>query len=183
MTRRKNTAHNAKPASTIRCAVYTRKSTDENLDKDFNSLDAQREAGEAYIRSQTGEGWVCLPDRFDDGGYTGGNLDRPALKRLIADIEAEFAERDAVMAALAGYPRIELWFEHDLYDQLQLIQILACLAADARTEGVTLVQADDFLGRQRPDTILAFEALARPLDRADLDLGAGVWSALGSPTP
>jgi len=72
----------------IRCAVYTRKSTEEGLEQDFSSLDAQREAGEAYIASQKQEGWVCLPDRYDDGGYTGGNLDRPALQRLLADIEA-----------------------------------------------------------------------------------------------
>lgn len=72
----------------IRCAVYTRKSTDEGLDQDFNSLDAQREAAEAYIASQKNEGWSCLPVRYDDGGFTGGNMDRPALKRLLADIEA-----------------------------------------------------------------------------------------------
>jgi len=72
----------------VRCAVYTRKSTDEGLDQAFNSLDAQREAAEAYITSQRGEGWECLPDRYDDGGYTGGNMERPALKRLMADIEA-----------------------------------------------------------------------------------------------
>ena len=72
----------------IRCAIYTRKSTDEGLDQEFNSLDAQREAGEAYIASQRGEGWECLPDRYDDGGFTGGNMERPALKRLVADIEA-----------------------------------------------------------------------------------------------
>ncbi len=74
-----------KPA---RCAIYTRKSTDEGLNQDFNSLDAQREAGEAYIRSQAGEGWSLLPAQYDDGGYTGANMDRPALKRLLADIEA-----------------------------------------------------------------------------------------------
>ncbi len=62
--------------------------TEEGLDQEFNSLDAQREAGEAYIASQRGEGWDCLPDRYDDGGYTGGNMERPALKRLLADIEA-----------------------------------------------------------------------------------------------
>ena len=73
---------------TLRCAVYTRKSTEEGLEQEFNSLDAQREAGEAYIASQKHEGWVCLPDRYDDGGFTGGNMDRPALQRLIADIEA-----------------------------------------------------------------------------------------------
>jgi len=71
----------------VRCAIYTRKSTEEGLDQEFNSLDAQREAGESFIQSQHGEGWVCLPERYDDGGYTGGNMDRPALKRLVADIE------------------------------------------------------------------------------------------------
>lgn len=75
-------------APAVRCAVYTRKSTDEGLEQDFNSLDAQREAGEAFIASQRGEGWTYLADRYDDGGYTGGNMDRPALKRLMADIEA-----------------------------------------------------------------------------------------------
>jgi site-specific DNA recombinase len=72
----------------IRCAIYTRKSTDEGLSQEFNSLDAQREAGEAYIASQRHEGWVALPDRYDDGGFTGGNIERPALRRLLADIEA-----------------------------------------------------------------------------------------------
>ncbi len=75
-------------AETVRCAIYTRKSTDEGLDQEFNSLDAQREAAEAYIASQRGEGWECIPDRYDDGGYTGGNMDRPAMQRLTKDIEA-----------------------------------------------------------------------------------------------
>jgi site-specific DNA recombinase len=69
-----------------RCAIYTRKSTEEGLDQAFNTLDAQREACEAYILSQAGEGWECLPDRYDDGGWSGGNMDRPALKALLADI-------------------------------------------------------------------------------------------------
>jgi DNA invertase Pin-like site-specific DNA recombinase len=78
------------PASVTRkrCAVYTRKSTDEGLDKEFNTLDAQREACEAYIASQRAEGWVLVRDRYDDGGFSGGTLERPALKRLLADIEA-----------------------------------------------------------------------------------------------
>jgi len=74
--------------ATTRCAIYTRKSTEEGLEQEFNSLDAQRESAEAYIKSQTHEGWTCLSDRYDDGGYTGGNVDRPALARLMADIEA-----------------------------------------------------------------------------------------------
>ncbi|MBF0186203.1 MAG: recombinase family protein, partial [Magnetococcales bacterium] len=75
-------------APTIRCAIYCRKSTEENLDMDFNSLDAQRESCESYIASQKAEGWFLVADRYDDGGFSGGNLERPALKRLLADIEA-----------------------------------------------------------------------------------------------
>ena len=71
-----------------RCAIYTRKSTEEGLDQDFNTLDAQRDSGEAYVASMKHEGWTCVPDRYDDGGYTGGNMDRPALTRLLADIES-----------------------------------------------------------------------------------------------
>ena len=72
---------------TKRVAVYTRKSTEEGLDMEFNSLDAQREAGEAFVASQKSKGWVCLPEHYDDGGYSGGTTDRPALKRLLADVE------------------------------------------------------------------------------------------------
>ncbi len=71
-----------------RCAIYTRKSSEEGLEQDFNSLDAQRDAGEAYIRSQAGEGWMALPHIYDDGGFSGGTMDRPGLKALLADIEA-----------------------------------------------------------------------------------------------
>ena len=71
-----------------RCAVYTRKSSEEGLDMEFNSLDAQREACEAYVTSQKAEGWVALRDHYDDGGFSGGTLDRPALNQLIIDIEA-----------------------------------------------------------------------------------------------
>ncbi len=72
----------------IRCAIYTRKSSEEGLEQDFNSLDAQREAGEAYIKSQKHEGWELIDTKYDDGGYSGGNMDRPALKKLLADIQA-----------------------------------------------------------------------------------------------
>lgn len=72
----------------VRCAICTRKSVAEGLDQEFNTLDAQREAGEAFITSQRHEGWVCLPEHYDDGGFTGANMDRPALKRLLADVEA-----------------------------------------------------------------------------------------------
>ncbi|MES2987948.1 MAG: recombinase family protein [Pseudomonadota bacterium] len=76
------------PAKSIRCAIYTRKSTEEGLEQDFNSLDAQREACSAYILSQRHEGWTELPCDYEDGGFSGGNMSRPGLKRLLADIDA-----------------------------------------------------------------------------------------------
>jgi DNA invertase Pin-like site-specific DNA recombinase len=75
------------PIRKLRCAVYTRKSTEEGLDQEFNSLDAQRDACESYIASQKAEGWCVVPEHYDDGGISGATLDRPALKRLLADIE------------------------------------------------------------------------------------------------
>src|SRR5262249_52814426 len=72
----------------VRCAIYTRKSTEEGLQQEFNSLEAQREAAQAYIASQQHEGWICLPERYDDGGFSGGNMDRPALRRLLDDMAA-----------------------------------------------------------------------------------------------
>ena len=74
--------------SQVRCAIYTRKSTEEGLEQEFNTLMAQREAAEAYIASQREQGWTTLPGAYDDGGFSGGNMDRPGLKRLLADIEA-----------------------------------------------------------------------------------------------
>jgi hypothetical protein len=66
-----------------RCAIYTRKSSDEGLDQSFNSLDAQREAGEAYVKSQASEGWIAIATRYDDGGFSGGSMERPGLKKLL----------------------------------------------------------------------------------------------------
>src|SRR3984893_18585041 len=74
--------------ATVRCAIYTRKSTEEGLDQDFNSLHAQREAAEAFIVSQKHAGWTLIPQHYDDGGFTGANLERPALQRLLADVDA-----------------------------------------------------------------------------------------------
>lgn len=72
----------------IKCAIYTRKSTDEGLEKEFNTLEAQREAGLNYVKSQVHQGWEALAEHYDDGGYSGGNMNRPALKRLFEDIKA-----------------------------------------------------------------------------------------------
>jgi site-specific DNA recombinase len=84
----KQTATVPAPRLKLRCAIYSRKSSEEGLEQEFNSLDAQRESCEAYVASQRAEGWLLVPDRYDDGGFSGGTLDRPALKRLLADIEA-----------------------------------------------------------------------------------------------
>jgi site-specific DNA recombinase len=77
----------------LRCAIYTRKSSEEGLDQEYNSLDAQRDAGEAYIASQKHEGWMMVPEFYDDGGFSGGNLERPALKRLLDDTHPKNRER------------------------------------------------------------------------------------------
>lgn len=101
----------------VRCAIYTRKSSDEGLDQDFNSLDAQREAAESFIASQRSEGWACLPTRYDDGGFTGGNMERPALKRLLADTEAGLIDCvvvykvDRLSRSLLDFARIVEVFE------------------------------------------------------------------------
>src|SRR3974390_2374190 len=76
------------PAKRVRCAVYTRVSTEYGLDQEFNSLDAQHEAAEAYIRSQAHDDWSLVRTRYDDGGYSGGSTDRPALLQMLADIKA-----------------------------------------------------------------------------------------------
>src|SRR4051794_35908117 len=78
----------ANPIKPVRCAIYTRKSTEHGLELEFNSLDAQRDACEAYIKSQASQGWLALPRHYDDPAYSGGNLDRPALQQLLKDIDA-----------------------------------------------------------------------------------------------
>jgi site-specific DNA recombinase len=76
------------PIGKVRCAIYTRVSTDQGLDQDFNSLDAQYEASSAYIKSQVHAGWTLIRSRYDDGGYSGGSTDRPNLQRLLEDVRA-----------------------------------------------------------------------------------------------
>jgi len=103
----------------LRCVVYTRKSSEEGLDMEFNSLDAQRDACEAYIASQKAEGWVALRDRYDDGGFSGGTLERPGLQRLLADIEAGLVDVvvvykiDRLSRALMDFARlVEVFDRH-----------------------------------------------------------------------
>src|SRR5688500_18448822 len=105
----------------VRCAIYTRKSSEEGLDQEFNSLDAQREAAEAYIRSQQHEGWKCLPELYDDGGFSGGTIERPALAKLLADIKA--GRIDAVVVyKVDRLSRFLLDFAKmmDIFDQQQV---------------------------------------------------------------
>jgi site-specific DNA recombinase len=100
-----------------RCAIYTRKSTEEGLEQAFNSLDAQREACEAYILSQKHEGWTPLPRAYDDGGFSGGSMDRPGLRQLLADVEAGAIDVvvvykvDRLTRALADFARIVAIFD------------------------------------------------------------------------
>jgi DNA invertase Pin-like site-specific DNA recombinase len=110
------------PASKLaRCAVYTRKSTEHNLELAFNSLDAQREACEAYVESQAHEGWRLIPGRYDDGAFSGASLDRPALQTLLADVRARKIDIvlvykvDRLTRSLADFAKlIELFDAHDV---------------------------------------------------------------------
>jgi len=114
---------------TVRCAIYTRKSSEEGLDQEFNSLQAQREACEAFIHSQRQEGWVCLRAAYDDGGFSGATMDRPALQQLLADLTAGRVDTivvykiDRLTRSLADFAKIvEILdardaFHHHLSDQ------------------------------------------------------------------
>src|SRR5207302_4633812 len=106
---------------TVRCAIYTRKSSEEGLEQEFNSLQAQREACDAYIRSQRHEGWVALPTRYDDGGFSGGSMNRPGLQRLLDDIRARRVDVvvtykvDRLTRALLDFARlIEIFDAHEV---------------------------------------------------------------------
>src|ERR1022692_2139057 len=113
---RQNSPEAKVPTARLRCAIYTRKSTEEGLEQDFNTLDAQRESAEAYILSQKHEGWIALPDRYDDGGFTGANMERPALKQLLADVEA--GKVDSIV--VYKYDRLS----RSLADFMKLLEVL-----------------------------------------------------------
>ena len=103
----------------LRCAIYTRKSSEHGLEQDFNSLDAQREAAEAYIKSQAHEGWKLIKTHYDDGGLSGGTLERPALRLLLADIRARKIDVvvvykvDRLTRSLADFAKLVELFEAD----------------------------------------------------------------------
>ena len=127
--------------SPLRCAIYTRKSTEEGLNQDFNTLEAQREAAEAYIRSQLHAGWIALAERYDDGGYTGANLERPALRRLLADIAADGIDCvivykvDRLSRSLLDFARLMEIFERG---QVSLVSITQPLNTTSSLGRLTL---------------------------------------------
>ena len=136
----------------LRCAVYTRKSSEEGLEMEFNSLDAQREACEAYIASQRGEDWVQVADRYDDGGISGGTLDRPALKRLLADIQT--GKIDIVVVYKVDRLSRSLLDFHKLIEQFERHQ----------TTFVSITQSfntTDAMGRMHLNIMLTFAQYER----------------------
>ena len=160
-------------AGHIRCAIYTRTSTDERLGQDFNSLDAQREAAEAYIASQKSEGWTCLPTCYDDGGFSGGTVERPALRRLLADVEA--GEIDCVV--IYKIDRLS----RSLLDFAKIAQTLQCHSVSfvAVTQQFSTSTS---MGRLMMNVLLSFAQFERELasertrDKIAATRRKGKWS-------
>lgn len=161
-----------------RCAVYTRVSSDERLDQSFNSIDAQKEAGHAFIKSQNHEGWVALSDDYDDGGFSGGNMDRPALRRLMADIEAGKIDIivvykvDRLSRSLADFARmVELFDRHRV-------------SFSAVTQQINSATS---MGRLMRNVLLSFAQFEREVtserirDKFAASKAKGMW--MGGPVP
>ena len=144
----------------VRCAIYTRKSTEEGLEQEFNSLDAQREASEAFINSQKQEGWVALPRRYDDGGFTGANMERPALKRLLADIESgrRDSARELRLAVEVVSPSSARYDRVDKRSRYQEERVEELWLVDPESELVERWRPDD----ERPE-ILAKTLIWQPV--------------------
>ncbi|MFO0157172.1 MAG: recombinase family protein [Alphaproteobacteria bacterium] len=161
-----------------RCAVYTRKSTDEGLEKEFNSLDAQRESCEAYISSQRSEGWVLVHDRYDDGGVSGGTLERPALKRLLADIEAGLVDVvvvykiDRLSRSLMDFAKLV-----QIFDQNEVTFVSVTQSFNTTTS----------MGRLTLNILLSFAQFEREVigervrDKIAASRARGMW--MGGPVP
>lgn len=162
----------------LRCAIYTRKSTEEGLDMDYNTLDAQREAGEKYVEAMRGEGWRVIPDLYDDGGFSGGNMERPALKRLIEDIKA--GRIDIVVVYKVDR------LSRSLMDFAKLVEILD-------KHGVSFVSVTqhfntkDSMGRLTLNILLSFAQFEREVtgerirDKFASSKMKGMW--MGGPPP
>ena len=161
-----------------RCAIYTRKSTEEGLDQEFNSLDAQREACAAYVLSQKHEGWSLLPDYYDDGGYSGGNMDRPGLKRLLADVDA--GKIDVIVVYKVDR------LTRALSDFSKIVDVLD--AADASFVSVTQAfNTTTSMGRLTLNVLLSFAQFEREVmgervrDKIAASKRKGIW--MGGPVP
>lgn len=162
----------------LRCAIYTRKSTEEGLDMEYNTLDAQREAGEKYIESQRNEGWRVIPDLYDDGGFSGGNMDRPALKRLMADIKAGRID----IVVVYKIDRLS----RALADFAQMVQVFD----ENNTSFVSVTQhfnTKDSMGRLTLNILLSFAQFEREVtgerirDKFAASKMKGMW--MGGPPP
>ena len=161
-----------RPNRRLRCAIYTRKSTEEGLDMEFNTLDAQREASEAYIASQRSEGWVATRDRYDDGGFSGGNLERPGLKQLLTDID------DGLVDVVVVYKIDRL--SRSLMDFSKLVEIFD-------RNGVTFVSVTQSfntttsMGRLTLNILLSFAQFEREVigerirDKVAASRKRGIW--------
>jgi site-specific DNA recombinase len=161
-----------------RCAIYTRKSTEHNLDLEFNSLDAQREACEAYIKSQAHEGWRLIPDHYDDGGLSGASLDRPALQMLLADIKS--AKIDVVVVYKVDRPT------RSLADFAKLVELFDQHAVSF----VSVTQSfntTSSMGRLTLNVLLSFAQFGREVigervrDKIAASKRKGIW--VGGPVP
>ena len=163
---------------TIRCAIYTRKSTDEGLDKEFNTLEAQRESGLNYIKSQAYQGWEALADHYDDGGFSGGNMNHPALKRLFEDIKAGKIDMivvykiDRLTRSLTDFSKMV-----ELFDEYQISFVSV-------TQNFNTY---DSMGRLTLNILLSFAQFEREVsgerirDKISASKKKGMW--MGGPLP
>lgn len=156
----------------LRCAIYTRKSTEEGLEQGFNSLDAQREACASYIRSQTAEGWTLIPRVYDDGGYSGGSLERPALQLLLTDVKAKKVD----VIVVHKIDRLT----RSLLDFAKLVEVLE--AASASFVSVTQsFNTTSSLGRLTLNMLLSFAQFEREItaerirDKISASKAKGMW--------
>ena len=169
---------NGTPKKVFRCAIYTRKSTEHNLDLEFNSLDAQREACEAYIKSQAHEGWRLVPDRYDDGAFSGASLERPALQKLLANVRSGKIDIvvvykvDRLTRSLADFAKlVELFDQH-------------CVSFVSVTQSFNTTSS---MGRLTLNVLLSFAQFEREVigervrDKIAASKRRGIW--VGGPVP
>ena len=149
----------------LRCAVYTRKSSEEGLDMEFNSLDAQREACESYVASQRAEGWTLVPEYYDDGGFSGGTLERPALQRLIADIETgKVPELWPLLDLMADVPAVVLRGENS--DLLSAQTVSEMQAHHRNLSAVTVKDRGHVPFLDEPECVAAIDQWLLEIDRS-----------------